>query len=291
MNQKVTVIGTGRMGSALAAALFNKGFATTIWNRTASKTEPLSRLGLRVAKSVLEAVNEVDVVIVNVSDYNSAFQVLQHPDIEAALRSKILVQLSSGTPQEARQMESWARRCGIWYLDGSILSAPMGVGTPQCNIFCSGSEELFTRVKPVLMAFGDNIRLVGNEIGEAATLEVAALAGFVMSALFGFFQGYVICEMENLPVERYVQFIKGSMPALERIIARVYGKLQKKDYEGDQSSLEAWSVAPKELIGWCRDHGVDHSIADAQLSLFDKAIKAGQGQADVAYLYEVLKAR
>ena len=27
MNQKVAVIGTGRMGSALAAALLNKGFA------------------------------------------------------------------------------------------------------------------------------------------------------------------------------------------------------------------------------------------------------------------------
>ena len=42
MNQKVAVIGTGRMGSALAAALLNKGFATTVWNRTAAKTEPLS---------------------------------------------------------------------------------------------------------------------------------------------------------------------------------------------------------------------------------------------------------
>jgi len=44
MNEKVTVIGAGRMGSALAAALSNKGFVTTVWNRTAAKTEPLSRL-------------------------------------------------------------------------------------------------------------------------------------------------------------------------------------------------------------------------------------------------------
>jgi 3-hydroxyisobutyrate dehydrogenase-like beta-hydroxyacid dehydrogenase len=46
MQQTVTVVGTGRMGSALATALFNQGVATTVWNRTLSKTEPLARLGL-----------------------------------------------------------------------------------------------------------------------------------------------------------------------------------------------------------------------------------------------------
>jgi hypothetical protein len=45
----------------------------------------------------------------------------------------------------------------------------------------------------------------------------------------------------------------------------------------------------RELIGWCKKHGIDHSFADPQLSLIEKAIKTGRGQADFAYLYEVLK--
>jgi 3-hydroxyisobutyrate dehydrogenase-like beta-hydroxyacid dehydrogenase len=49
MNHKVAVIGTGRMGSALASALFNRGFATTVWNRTAAKAAPLAQLGLHIA--------------------------------------------------------------------------------------------------------------------------------------------------------------------------------------------------------------------------------------------------
>ncbi len=118
MNQRVTVIGTGRMGSALASALFNKGFATTVWNRTAAKTEPLARLGLRVASSILEAAREADVVIVNINNYDSTLQLLQQPNIESALRGKILVQLTTGTPGEAREMEFWAQRCGTQYFDG-----------------------------------------------------------------------------------------------------------------------------------------------------------------------------
>jgi hypothetical protein len=34
---------------------------------------------------------------------------------------------------------------------------------------------------------------------------------------------------------------------------------------------------------------VDHTIADPQLLLIEKAVAAGKGQADFAYLYEVLK--
>jgi 3-hydroxyisobutyrate dehydrogenase-like beta-hydroxyacid dehydrogenase len=71
MSQKVTVIGTGRMGSALAAALYKKGFDTTVWNRTSTKTESLDRLGLRVAPSVLEAVGNAEIVIVNINNYES----------------------------------------------------------------------------------------------------------------------------------------------------------------------------------------------------------------------------
>jgi 3-hydroxyisobutyrate dehydrogenase-like beta-hydroxyacid dehydrogenase len=69
MNQKVIVIGAGRMGSALAAALYKRGFDTTVWNRTSAKTESLSRFGLRVAPRVLEAVGNAEIVIVNINNY------------------------------------------------------------------------------------------------------------------------------------------------------------------------------------------------------------------------------
>ncbi len=134
MNYKVTVVGAGRMGSALATVLFHKGFATTVWNRTDAKTKDLSRLGLSVAESLEESVRAADIVVFSVSDYRSTRQLLRQPDIETALRGKIVVQLSSGTPKrEAREMDSWARRCGISYLDGAILGSPEWIGTPAIS--------------------------------------------------------------------------------------------------------------------------------------------------------------
>ena len=208
MNDKVTVIGAGRVGSALAAALFHKGFATTVWNRTNAKTEALSRLGLRVFQSVEESVRDADIVIVSVSDYNSTRRLLRQPDIETALAGKIVVQLSSGTPKETREMDSWARRYGISYLDGAVLGSPAWIGTPACTLFHSGPAEVFQRAKPVLIAFGDRTAFVGQEIGHASAFDVAVLT-FGVSAMLGFLQGQVVWESENLPAGGFLKAIPG----------------------------------------------------------------------------------
>jgi 3-hydroxyisobutyrate dehydrogenase-like beta-hydroxyacid dehydrogenase len=288
MNQKAAVIGTGRMGSALASALFKKGLATTVWNRTAAKAEPLAKLGLRVAPSILEAVREANIIVINISNYDSTKQLLRHTAIESALRGKTIVQLTTGTPDEAREMESWAKPHGIEYLDGAILGNPADVGKPQVLLLYSGSEELFNRLKPILLSFGDNAMFVGKEIGHASALDMAALA-FGVGAMFSFLQGFVVYETENLPVAGYMPFIKNLLPVLETVLPGLLETIRTKDYDNTQASLETYAACPRESIKWCSSHGVDHSFVDPQHSLINKAIKAGKGHTDFAYLYKTMK--
>ncbi len=287
MNDKVTIIGAGRMGSALATVLFHKGFATTVWNRTGAKMEALSKLGLSVAGSLDESVRDADIVVISLSDYNSTQQLLRQPDIEAALRGKIVVQLSSGTPQDAREMDSWARRCGISYLDGAILGSPAKVGTPGCTIFYSGPAEVFDRAKPVLMVFGDRTVFVGNEIGHASAFDVAVLT-FGISAMLGFLQGQVVWDSENLPAGGFLETVKGMMPTMESLFTDMSTRISAKNYSGDQASLEAYSVVTRQLVSWCQDRGSDHTIPDAYVNVMERAIQAGKSQDDFACLYEIL---
>lgn len=288
MNQKVAVIGTGRMGSALASALSKKGFATMVWNRTAARAEPLAKLGLHVAPNILEAVKDADIIVINISNYDSIKQLLRHTEVESALRGKIIVQLTTGTPDEAREMESWAKLHAIEYLDGAILGNPTDVGKPQVLLLYSGSEELFNRLKPILLSFGDNAMFVGKEIGHASALDMAALA-FGVGAMFSFLQGFVVYEAENLPAAGYMPFIKNLLPVLETVLPGLLETIRTKDYDNTQASLETYAACPRELIKWCGNHGVDHSFVDPQLSLINKAIKAGKGHTDFAYLYKIMK--
>jgi 3-hydroxyisobutyrate dehydrogenase-like beta-hydroxyacid dehydrogenase len=288
MNQKVAVIGTGRMGSALASALFNNGLSTTAWNRTTAKAAPLAQLGLHVAASLLEAIREADVVVVNISDYDSTKQLLRHPEIQSGLCGEVLVQLTTGTPDEAREMGSWAQSHGIEYLDGAILGNPIDIGKPQIIALYSGPEELFNRMKPTLFAFGENAMFVGKEIGHASALDMAALA-FGVGAMFSFLQGFIVYEAENLPVDGYMQSIKGLLPVLETVFSGLLATIRAKDYDKTQASLEVYAACPRELIKWCTKHRLDHSFADPQLSLINNAIEAGKGHADFSYLFEITK--
>ncbi|MGA8636205.1 MAG: NAD(P)-binding domain-containing protein, partial [Candidatus Dormiibacterota bacterium] len=57
----VAILGTGKMGGAMARRLANAGFDITLWNRSATRAEEL-HLG-RVAASPAEAVRGADIVI------------------------------------------------------------------------------------------------------------------------------------------------------------------------------------------------------------------------------------
>jgi hypothetical protein len=137
-------------------------------------------------------------------------------------------------------------------------------------------------------AFGDNATFVGKKIGHASALDMAALA-FGVGAMFSFLQGSIVYETENLPVDGCTHSIEGLLPVLETVFPGLLATIRAKGYDNTQASLDVYAACPRELIKWCKTHGADHSFADPQLSLIDKAIKAGKGHAGFAYLYEIMK--
>jgi len=109
------------------------------------------------------------------------------------------------------------------------MNYPVEIGKPEGTVLYSGPDELFNRVKPVLLAFGDNAMFVGKEIGQASATDVAGLS-FAMGAMLGFLHGYIVYEAENLPVDGYLQVVKKFMPAIEAALADLCEKIQGKDY-------------------------------------------------------------
>src|SRR5258708_26877803 len=60
---RVAVLGTALMGEAMARRLTAAGLPTTVWDRSASATEPLGQAGAKVAASAAEAAAGAGVVI------------------------------------------------------------------------------------------------------------------------------------------------------------------------------------------------------------------------------------
>jgi 3-hydroxyisobutyrate dehydrogenase-like beta-hydroxyacid dehydrogenase len=103
---EVTVIGLGHMGSALARVLQQNGCTVTVWNRSPEKAAPLLEMGAALAPSAAAAVIASPLILVCVTNYAASNRILD--EVAADLAGKLLVQFTTGSPQEARASEGWA---------------------------------------------------------------------------------------------------------------------------------------------------------------------------------------
>lgn len=94
------------MGFALARTLLQRGHHVTVWNRTLEKGRPLLTDGAVLAESVLDAVTANRVVIICVHDSTVTRSILQSSEqVKQALDGRVLVELSTRTPLDAKQAE------------------------------------------------------------------------------------------------------------------------------------------------------------------------------------------
>lgn len=173
-DERVAVLGLGAMGRALAGALLAAGRPVTVWNRSAGKADELVARGAREAASASEAIAGSDVAVVCLLDDGSVRDTLG--PIAAELSGRTIVNVTSGSPQQARELAAWLTAHGAAYLDGGILAIPPTIGTPGAFLLYSGARELFARVERALAPFGRPL-WVGEDHGHAALYDIAALSG------------------------------------------------------------------------------------------------------------------
>ena len=291
MKRRIAILGTGRMGSALARAFLKQGHETSVWNRTKSKCEPLAALGAQVAPSVQDAVVAAEIIVVNVNDYVTSDALLREDDTTKALRGKLLVQLTSGSPRQAREMAAWAEQNDINYLDGAIMATPNLIGAPECTILYSGPSDLFEEHKLVLDALGGNPVFVGSDVGHASALDSALLV-VMWGALFGALQGVAICEAEELRLAAYMSYLKPVLPQVDGWVIDTVKRIQEGRLTGDEATLatlDSHYGAFQHLLELCKERGIHPAVPEAFDALFQAAIKAGHGQDDFAVLNKFMR--
>jgi 3-hydroxyisobutyrate dehydrogenase-like beta-hydroxyacid dehydrogenase len=279
------------MGSALVRAFLKQGYSVDIWNRTKSKAEPLAALGARVTATVRDAVAAAEIVVLNVNDYATSHRLLQVDDVTKGLRGKLLVQLTSGSPRQARELAAWARQHDIRYLDGAIMATPDLIGEHGCTILYSGPNDLFERYKSVLIALGGNSIHVGSDVGHASALDSALLI-VMWGVLFGALQGVSICEAEKLPLDAYMSYLKPLLPQVNGWVNDIVKRIEDGRLASDattRATVDSHYGALRHVLELCEEHGIHRAVPDAFDQLFRAAIKAGHAQDDFAVLYKFMR--
>lgn len=129
---KIGFIGLGIMGSRMAANLINAGHKLVVYNRTASKAEPLVNLGAKHAKSPEAVAQECHLLITMLSTPEAVENAALGPEgfLKALPVNSLWVDCSTVNPSFTIKMAQLANKNGHRFMDapvaGSLVPAEKG---------------------------------------------------------------------------------------------------------------------------------------------------------------------
>jgi 3-hydroxyisobutyrate dehydrogenase-like beta-hydroxyacid dehydrogenase len=277
MTESMTVLGLGPMGFALAEAFVQAGHATTVWNRTASRPAPD---GATRAGTVRAAVTASEVVVVCLMDYDATRAVLT--PVARDLAGRHVVNLTSGSPDAARELAAWAREHGITYTDGAIMTPTATIGTPAATVLHSGHPT------GALAALGGTRSHLGEDPGRAAAYDVALLDLF-WTSVSGMVHAFALARSEDIAPSELAPLAKGIADLMASVIDEHSARLEEGRYDGDYSNLHSAAAAMAHIAATARARGLDASVIGAAHALARRAVDAGHGTDGVSRLTVALE--
>ena len=286
MNAPVTVsiLGLGEMGRALAAALLGAGHAVTVWNRTPGRAGQLIEDGATEATSAGRAIDASELVIVCLFDHDSVHETLD--PIMDRLRGRVLVNLTTTSPEQARELARWALDGGIATLDGGIMAVPSMIGGPGSEILYSGDQTSFERFRHVLDRWGASSYL-GADPGLASLYDIALLAGmYVMFA--GYMQGAALVATAGVSATAFAERSAAWLSAMTGELARYGRVIDGGDYTAaGQQSLDFSDLS--KMLEAAAEAGVGAEPLATVQSLIARQRDAGRGAEGFARIFESVR--
>jgi 3-hydroxyisobutyrate dehydrogenase-like beta-hydroxyacid dehydrogenase len=185
---RVAILGTGKMGGAIARRLKSEGHELTLWNRTRKRAEALG-VG-RVAATPAEAVESAEVVISILTDGDAILAAyLGDGGAVSAARDQVFIEMSTAGPDVVKELQPLIERAGAKFVECPVLGSISAMETGKGLLFAAGDDDAIERARPVLEALGEVRRIKDPEsaaklklIANTVLMGVSALAAEMLAA-------------------------------------------------------------------------------------------------------------
>lgn len=276
----VAILGCGNMGAAFVRALLASGRRVAVWNRTAARAQALATDGAVVYDTARSAAAAAPLAIVCVGTAADAREVMESFDSDLAGRT--VLNVTSGTPREARDLGAWALSRGLNYLDGAILAYPEQIGTDTARILVAGNEELWEEHRECLRALGGLSASAGPDFAAAASVDAGMVGAFYISSLVAFVEATRFMTKAGVPPELISELLD-DITTLQHQLRLILGRITADDYSTDQATLHVYAEAAQSFSAVMGDA----PIANTTARILQEGIGAGFGEEDLAALFKL----
>ena len=287
---RVAVVGTGRMGGAMAGRIAAAGHSLTVWNRTRSKAEAVASIlpGVSVVDTARDAAAAADVVVVSLADDAALRSAYGGDDgLIAGLRSgTVVADTSTVAPETIRELGGQVAATGAALVDTPVSGSVASIESGAVLVMAGGDEDDIERARPALASFSKRIISLGP-LGSGATMKLA-----VNSLVFGLNQALAeaLVLAERAGVERHLAYeVFADSAAGAPFVA--YKRTAYEDLDTAPVAFAIDLVAKDLDLAAALAEAVDAPVPQLEVNrrVIGDAIAAGLGDADMSAVAQQLR--
>ena len=285
--KKITLIGLGKMGSALAKRILHAGFPLTVYNRTIEKIAPISELGAVAATSLQDAVSDADIVITSLLDDQAVLGITD--GILAFLKTgAIHIGTSTILPKTAILLAELHQQRNCFYIAAPVLGVPKVANAGQLMTLCAGPQQQIEQVQSILESFSAQVLNLGEKVASANVLKIC-MNYSVVSAIELISELYAFAEksgVETAIIQEALHHIYAH-PGIKLYIDKIHDRDFDQvnfDMRGGNKDIALFQQAFTEA-------GVIPDIANAIKGKFTQALAQGMENKDWSAVSEIVRSR
>jgi 3-hydroxyisobutyrate dehydrogenase-like beta-hydroxyacid dehydrogenase len=274
--KRIGIIGLGLMGTAITERLLDHGLQCYVWNRTRQKANPLLALGAQWSDNPLA---DCDRVIVSLYTSDVVESVLEQllDDMHATqfierVRGKILIDTTTGVPEQSAAMSARLAALGIQYLDAPVSGSSEQTRCGEATVMVGGEREAFEACSDLWPVLGANVYHIGAS-GSAAKMKLVSnlVLGLNRAALA---EALVFAQGIGVDPAAALEVLRGSM-AYSRVMDVKGQKMLDEDF-----TVQARLSQHLKDVRLILDSGVTLPLSETHRRLLEQAEAMGLGEVD-----------
>jgi 3-hydroxyisobutyrate dehydrogenase-like beta-hydroxyacid dehydrogenase len=210
---KIGFVGLGNLGTPIAENILEKNQQLFVYNRTASKAQPLVEKGATMCNSIKELAQKCDIVFSVVSD-DAALKDMTKGNNGIAQNLKergIHISISTILPATAKELTQVHKQFNNHYIAAPVMGRPEAARARKLNFLVSGEQAIIETIKPLLQhAGGIGIWEFGSE-PPAANVAKLCTNFLIVSAIESMAEGINLAKKSGIESTAWVSMITQTM--------------------------------------------------------------------------------
>jgi 3-hydroxyisobutyrate dehydrogenase-like beta-hydroxyacid dehydrogenase len=269
----VGIAGTGKMGSAIACNLLDRGYRVSVWNVDPGMMGSVIAAGATPFEDLESLVAGVDAMIAMLWDDDVAREISLGRIIPAAREGQLVIESTTLSPQMYERLADAAAQCGVHFLACPVFGSVDGARTGTLTLYPGGSDEAFDHGRELLNAMGSTVTCTGSPV---ASGHLKLASNSVLGVIAGSI-GELLGVMGRAGVDRTLA-INTLVNALERAATK-----RQQLIEGDMQPRFSAGALLKDLrLAHAARQSMDVNapLMDCALAEFERAVEMGLDNED-----------